>query len=147
MKTYRYGKRYFLLGIFSIVFAFWLIYLLKEMIDTLILICTISYGIYGLIRDSKSFFTISDEKLVFHKKNQKFEIYWKEVKYISAPHSIGLIISQICIYSNEYNKLLITWWFSDYRELIRFALEKSKNNDDIIIDDKVFKFIKNKDVI
>ena len=108
--------------------------------------CTISYGIYGLIRDSKSFFTISDEKLVFHKKNQEFEIYWNEVKYIYAPHSIGSIISQICIYSNEYNKLLITWWFGDYRELIRFALEKSKNNDDIIIDDKVFKFIKNKDV-
>lgn len=140
---YRYGKRYFFIGIISILFSIGLIYFLRDAIGTIILICTATYSIFGFIKDKKLYFSVDEEKLILHKKNREIQILWKEVKQISAPHSIGSIVSQVCIYSDAYNRLFITWWINDYKELIQFVLEKCRNNDGIVIDDKVLKLINN----
>jgi len=144
VKKFRYGKQYFLLGIISILFTCWVIFLVNEILNKLILICVIIYGMFGLAKDTKSYFTISDEKLIWHKRNREYEIYWNDVQYISTPHSIGRIISQVCIHSDECKSLLITWWISNYRELIELTFEKCKNNDGIVIDDKVLRLVKSK---
>ena len=64
MKKFRYGKQYFLLGILSILFTCWVIFWVNEILNKLILICVIIYGIFGFVKDTKSYFTISDEKLI-----------------------------------------------------------------------------------
>lgn len=144
MKEFRYSMFYYIFVVIVLISVLGGMLLVSGIIYKFVLLSLIPFGIYGLIKDKDSYFSVDEEKLAWNKKNHKKEIYWKDVRYISAPHSNKFMISQILIYVGEIDNLLITWWIGDYKKLVYFAYEKCEGNNGIIIDNQVIKLIKGK---
>lgn len=106
----------------------------------LLSICIIAIAV-GLIDSLKTSIVVDNESIRKNGLFKKQEILIKEVERILLmPTSKGKKIF-VGVYGNQ-KKLFITFWYKDYKRLLKLLLERFKENNSVKIDPKVLEIVK-----
>lgn len=140
MKKYRYRLMYYLLYVVIIIFNLGTILFFKNWFVIILGSLCICASIVDII--NKFMFNIYIDKAAIIEQSilRKKVIYFNEIeRIIKLPTSKGKKIF-IGIYGTN-NKIFVTFWISNYKDLIKLIVDKCSDSENIWIDPRVIQLL------